>query len=73
MIKMMTQSLFIQFLLAFLECNSTCLLRQLAITYIDDQGAPMPSQFKFLQTNLNVPAGRNSVFLFQKVQSQALI
>ena len=39
MIKMMTQSLFIQFLLAFLECNSTCLQGQLAITYIDDQGA----------------------------------
>ena len=39
MIKVMTQSLFIQFLLAFSECNSTCLQRQLAITYIDDEGA----------------------------------
>ena len=39
MTKMMTQSLFIQFLLAFLECNSTFLQRQLAITYIDDQWA----------------------------------
>ena len=34
---------------------------------------PMPSQFKFLPTNLNVQAGRNSVFLLKKVQSQALI
>ena len=25
---------------------------------------PMPSQFKFLPTNLNVQAGRNSVFFF---------
>ena len=33
----------------------------------------MPSQFKFLPTNLNVQAGRNSAFLFLKVQSQALI
>ena len=32
MIKMMTQSLLIQFLLAFLECISTCVQRLLAIT-----------------------------------------
>ena len=30
MIKMMTQSLFVQFILAFLECNSTCVHRQSA-------------------------------------------
>ena len=34
---------------------------------------PMPSQFKFLPTNVNVQAGRKSVFLLKKVQSQALI
>ena len=33
----------------------------------------MPCQLKFLPTNLNVQAERNSVFLFLKVQSQALI
>ena len=33
----------------------------------------MLSQFKFLPTTLNVQAGRNSEFLFDKVQSHALI
>ena len=59
-----TQSLlFIKFLLAFLECNSTGVQQQLAIIILTTRG-PGPPQFNFLPTNLNVQAGRNSVFLF---------
>ena len=39
---------------------------------IDNQGARAP-QLKFLPTNFNVQAGKNSVFLFLKVQSEGLI
>ena len=43
--------------------RTTAISNNLININIDDQG-PMPSQFKFLPTNLNVQAGKNSAFLF---------
>ena len=64
MIKMMTQSLFIQSFSIFevQQYMRTMAISNNLILLVTTRG-PMPSQFKFLPTNLNVQAGRNSVFL----------
>ena len=64
MIKMMTQSLFIQSFSIFevqQYIRATAISNNL-ILIVTTRGL-MPSQFKFLPANLNVQAGRNSVFL----------
>ena len=64
MIKMMTQSLFIQFRLAFFLAQQYMRTTAIGNNLILTTRRPGVFQFKFLPTNLNVQAGRNSVFLF---------
>ena len=68
MIKMITQSLLFlqfQFSLHFSSATVTGTTAVSSIINIDDQG-PRAPQLKFLPTNLNVQAGRNSMFFSKR-------